>query len=160
MSYITVVVGVQWADLPKDDSYPDIPILLGLVDGQEPNKIQRHWLWGFDLANDNLENKVLEKIQAEFNVGGCHGWRTAYLSPNGGFEVYEYDFDRLEEPPSSKCPGSNKPVGSGSRCETCGKSFGFPHPANLVVGRPAPIHDSDEPPFKDESDKRAEDWKD
>jgi hypothetical protein len=154
MSYITMIVGVQWADLPKDDSYPDIPILLGLVDGQELHRIQRHWIFGFDLANDNLQNKILEKIQAEFNVGGCHGWRTAYASPNGGFEVFEYDFERYEE-----CPGSNKPVGTGSRCESCGKSFGFPHPANLTVGRLAPSHES-EPPFKDEADKRAEDWKD
>lgn len=38
------------------------------------------------------------------------------------------------------CPGSGQPVGAGSRCERCGTSFGYPHPANLVVGKRAPSH--------------------
>ena len=45
---------------------------------------------------------------------------------------------------STTCPGSNKPVGGGSRCKTCGVSFGYPHPANLVVGSKAPTHDAPE----------------
>jgi hypothetical protein len=38
------------------------------------------------------------------------------------------------------CAGSGHPVGAASRCATCGTSFGFPHPAGLVVGALAPVH--------------------
>lgn len=41
---------------------------------------------------------------------------------------------------AKECPGTGKPVGAGSRCRECGQSFGWPHPANLVVGMPAPNH--------------------
>lgn len=41
---------------------------------------------------------------------------------------------------ATECPGSGQPVGAGSCCRECGQSFGWPHPSNLVVGRPAPSH--------------------
>lgn len=40
----------------------------------------------------------------------------------------------------NKCIGSGSPVESGSRCYWCKESFGHPHPAGLVVGKPAPDH--------------------
>lgn len=41
---------------------------------------------------------------------------------------------------TNMCAGSGRPVGAGSRCAVCDASFGYPHPANLTVGRPAPEH--------------------
>lgn len=58
------------------------------------SRIEKHLLFGFDWANDNLENKVLDHLQREYDLGGCHGWRVTYKSPdNGSFTIYEYDFD-------------------------------------------------------------------
>ena len=116
MSRITAVVGVESPSTKGEgfDPYPDIEIYVGMVIDGEMHKIQRHFLWAFDLANDNLEDKISRKIQEEYNVGGCHGWRSVYTAPaSNGFAMYEYDFDS---------PG--------------------------------------EPSFRDESEKRAEDWRD
>lgn len=38
------------------------------------------------------------------------------------------------------CSGSGRPLVLGSQCQSCDSSFGFPHPFNGVVGRPAPTH--------------------
>lgn len=39
------------------------------------------------------------------------------------------------------CNGSFQPLRAGSCCVECGESFGWPHPANAVVGSKAPMHD-------------------
>jgi len=70
------------------------------------------------------------------------GWRVgSYRSALGVRNAVERHREDRAEVEEQDCPGSGQPVEAGSRCRACGTSFGFPHPAGLVVGKPAPIHE-------------------
>lgn len=55
-----------------------------------------------------LASSLMNKIQKNFWVGGCHGWRKVYSGADARIQIFEHDFDEVLYVPEVSTGGDDK----------------------------------------------------